>query len=156
MKVEFINQSETRIPRRFLTQFLKGVARHLQRRLKSQRQIHQLKKELVVVFVPEVEAQRLNMRYRGKNYATDVLSFASTGSESMGELVLCPTVLAIQAREIDWSLRNEMAYMCLHGVLHLLGFDHEKSESQAQRMFDLQDDVFYRELVKCLRSGAKV
>jgi probable rRNA maturation factor len=131
------------------------VSRRLHRRLTKANQKKELAKELVVVFVDKEEAQRLNFQFRGKNYATDVLSFSSIAGDAIGELVLCPDILQLQAREIGWSFRNEAAYMCLHGLLHLLGFDHEKSERQARRMFSLQDDIFFGEL-KCLRSGASL
>jgi probable rRNA maturation factor len=97
-----------------------------------------------LIFVSSAEMKKLNKRYRGKNYATDVLSFAPTEPGSLGELVFCVDVLKRQAREHDLAYRDELSYMLIHGLLHLLGYDHEKSERAAREMFAVQDLVFER------------
>jgi probable rRNA maturation factor len=103
-------------------------------------------KELVIVFVNSKEQRRLNKSFRGKDYATDVLSFDPMEPGALGELVICPEVIARQAKEHGLLVREELGYMVLHGFLHLLGFDHEKGEREAKRMFTLQDDLFERML----------
>lgn len=102
---------------------------------------HLARKELVVVFVTSTEMKRLNNQYRGKNYATDVLSFESADPTCIGELVMCMPVLRAQARRTGLSERGELGYMIIHGVLHLLGFDHEIKKDEI-RMFALQDSLF--------------
>ncbi len=87
--------------------------------------------------------RRLNKTFRGKDYATDVLSFDATDPESLGELVLCPEVIQRQAKEHELSDFAEYAYMVLHGILHLLGYDHEKDDKAAREMYRLQDKIFY-------------
>ncbi|MCB0386930.1 MAG: rRNA maturation RNase YbeY [Bdellovibrionales bacterium] len=99
-------------------------------------------KELVVVFVDEAQARSLNRQYRKKDYATDVLSFESQEPESFGELVLCLDVVRRQARDHRLSVKEELSYLLLHGLLHLLGFDHEKDQKAAKRMFALQDLIW--------------
>lgn len=99
-------------------------------------------KTLTVVFLEDQPAQKLNQQFRGRSYATDVLSFESSESTSLGELVLCWPVLKKQAKEHGLTQNLEMGYMVLHGVLHLLGFDHEGEPTDAQEMFLLQDQMF--------------
>lgn len=99
-------------------------------------------KELTLVFLDKKPAHKINFEFRQKDYATDVLSFDSMDPDSLGELILCPDVLKRQALEHQLSYQHELGYMLLHGVLHLLGFDHETSEADAKKMFGLQDKVF--------------
>ena len=132
MMIEINNQSGRAIPH----DFLKDWCRRLSRELKLQ------KKELVIAFLNEKEMRALNKKFRGKNYATDVLSFGSDDPDSYGELVICPQVITRQARDHGLLVREELGYMVLHGVLHLLGYDHERSEREAKKMFALQDKVF--------------
>ena len=135
--LQLVNQSSVRMPRKFLQSW---VAR-LENLLKSQgaQNLSVFKSEVSLVFLNPQEARRLNNKYRGKNYATDVLSF---GLEPGGELILCPQVIQRQAREHGLSFRAELGYMVLHGFLHLMGYEHEASKLQAQKMFDIQDKVF--------------
>ncbi len=99
-------------------------------------------KELILVFLDTRDAKKLNSQFRGKDYATDVLSFDPIDPQSLGELVICPQVLKKQAKEHELSYNLELGYMVLHGVLHLLGFEHEDNEEDAAVMFKLQDEIF--------------
>lgn len=96
--------------------------------------------ELVVVLVESKEAKKLNKQYRGRDYATDVLSFDD--EHGLGELVICTNVILRQAREHGLTAELELTYMILHGVLHLLGYDHEVSKLEEKRMFAIQDRIF--------------
>ena len=107
--------------------------------------------ELIVAFVSAPEARQLNKRFRQRDYPTDVLSFESTEPGVLGELVICPKVISRQAREHGLLVREELGYMILHGFLHLLGFEHERSSRQAKRMFELQDRVFEKLLAATSR-----
>jgi rRNA maturation RNase YbeY len=82
--------------------------------------------------------RRLNAEYRRKRYATDVLSFPAPSvfrdQGWLGELVICRPVLRAQAREHGHSAERELAVLIVHGVLHLLGLDHEKGPRQAAAM----------------------
>lgn len=87
-------------------------------------------------------ARELNFRYRGKDYATNVLSFPyepapQEKSGLLGDLVLCPPVVAREAAEQGKRVRDHYAHLTIHGVLHLLGHDHE-NEKDALEMEALE------------------
>ena len=92
--------------------------------------------ELTLRIVGNAESQALNHRYRGKDKPTNVLSFPYpelTSEGQLGDLVICAPVVAREAREQRKTARAHWAHMVVHGVLHLLGFDHMKS-TDAVRM----------------------
>ncbi|HBQ27896.1 MAG TPA: rRNA maturation RNase YbeY [Desulfotomaculum sp.] len=99
--------------------------------------------EISVVFVDDAYIQRLNYQYRNQNTPTDVLSFAMQEGEEVpneGEVVLLGDVVVSlpraweQSKEFEHSLLREVAYLIGHGVLHLLGYDHQKEvERQIMR-----------------------
>lgn len=95
------------------------------------------------------EIEAINAQYRGKNRPTDVLSFPFWEGETLfggeeiplGDLILSlPTALR-QAEELQHSLEREVAFLTIHGVLHLLGFDHD-TPAKRRAMFAWQDEVF--------------
>jgi len=91
--------------------------------------------ELSVVLVGEREIQDLNAKYRGINTPTDVLSFPQSQDEFdgpclLGDVVISPQVAKAQAVKYEHSFEKEMAILLIHGILHLIGFDHEESEEQ--------------------------
>lgn len=86
--------------------------------------------------------KKINKTYRQKNRATDVLSFSPTAPESFGELVFCIDVLKNQAAEQKHTLGHEFLYMLIHGLMHLLKYDHEISEREHITMFKRQDKLF--------------
>lgn len=138
-QVEWINQSEVSQPRAHIEQKLQKIF-HLLKKQKI-KGLH-AGAHLNLVFLNTAPAKKLNLQYRKKNYATDVLSFAGDRHQLLGELVLCPQVLKKQAKEHGLSYRDELTYMILHGILHLLGYDHERDQKQAKVMFTLQDSIF--------------
>jgi rRNA maturation RNase YbeY len=140
--LEIINSCRQPIPRKFLLEFDKWLRPRLSAQLSSQKLKHLVKKKVVVVFVSRSEGRKLNLKFRERNYATDVLSFAPIEDSDLGELVFCYDVIKKQANEHRLSLREEIAYMYIHGLLHLLGFDHEKSKAGARKMFAHQDQLF--------------
>lgn len=139
-----VRSTDERIPRVFLSDWTKRVASHLGRESLSVRARRALESahEVSLVFVSVQEIQRLNREFRGKDKPTDVLSFAPTDEGSLGELVFSLQIIRAQATEHALSYQDELGYMVLHGVLHLLGYDHETSRTEEQRMFKLQDRVF--------------
>lgn len=97
--------------------------------------------ELSIALVDEDEIRRLNAQYRGKDSVTDVLSF-ETGDEEpsgaefphlLGDVVICPAVASRQAEEYGQTFEKEMALLLTHGILHLLGYDHQ-DDSEAEVM----------------------
>ena len=91
------------------------------------------------------EAAQLNMKFRGKDYATNVLSFPlefpeETGIPYIGDIVICPEVVAREASEQHKPLLAHYAHLTVHGTLHLLGYDHE-TESEASEMETLETQI---------------
>jgi probable rRNA maturation factor len=93
---------------------------------------------LSVLIVGSARSRSLNARYRHKDKSTNVLSFAGAGTAPdgrffLGELVICAPVVAREAHAQEKTLAAHWAHMTVHGVLHLLGFDHERA-SEARKM----------------------
>jgi probable rRNA maturation factor len=93
---------------------------------------------LSVRVVGRARSRSLNARYRQRDKSTNVLSFAGAGEAPdgrlfLGELVICAPVVALEARQQGKTLAAHWAHMTIHGVLHLLGFDHE-AEAEAAEM----------------------
>jgi len=94
------------------------------------------------------QARELNRRYRALDYATNVLSFPferlpGQKSSLLGDLALCAPVIAREAAEQGKLPRDHFAHLTIHGVLHLLGFDHE-SQADAERMENLERKILGR------------
>lgn len=99
-------------------------------------------KKLVIVFVSSSEIKKLNKKFLKKDSSTDILSFSALEDEGLGELVLCIEKIKQQAKEHQLSFKEETAYLLLHGLLHLLGYHHEKGGASAKKMYQIQDKVF--------------
>ena len=80
---------------------------------------------LAIAIVTDAHIQKLNRTYRRKNKATDVLSFPSDTPGVLGDIVIARGTAARQAREQGHSLEIELRILALHGLLHLIGYDHE-------------------------------
>jgi rRNA maturation RNase YbeY len=97
--------------------------------------------ELSVALVGDDEMRRLNASYRGKDRTTDVLAFSqqegpgAPTSPLLGDVVVSIPAAERQARERRHTLERELAELLVHGILHLLGYDHERSSADARRMF---------------------
>ena len=87
---------------------------------------------VTVRYVGEAESRRLNREFRGKDYATNVLSFPYSARPLEGDLVICAPVVAREAREQGKALRAHHAHMLVHGLLHLAGLDHERGREAAR------------------------
>lgn len=88
---------------------------------------------VTVRYVGAAEGRRLNREFRGKDYATNVLTFLYEDRPLRGDIVICAPVVAREAREQSKSLRAHHAHLLVHGLLHLQGYDHER-EADAARM----------------------
>jgi probable rRNA maturation factor len=91
---------------------------------------------VTIALVNNPKMRALNLAYRGKDYATDVLSFPadSPADGHLGDVVIATGVAARQAREAGHSLRTELRVLALHGLLHLLGYDHEHDRGEMARV----------------------
>lgn len=88
---------------------------------------------LVLRFVTTAEARRLNRDFRGKDYATNVLTFDYMEKPVRADIVICVPVVRREARAQQKALRDHLAHLVVHGVLHAQGHDHA-TQGQAQRM----------------------
>jgi probable rRNA maturation factor len=95
--------------------------------------------EIAVRIVGEAEGRALNLQYRGKDHATNVLTFGYAGEPVlMADLVLCGPVVEREAREQGKTLQAHYAHLLVHGTLHAQGWDHEGSERDALKMEALE------------------
>lgn len=138
MKSVIQNRSRAKLP----TRFIRGWVRQVAKELRARKILKGTVPSVTLVFISNPEMKIMNTRYRSKAYATDILSFESMDPKNLGDLVIASTVVRRQAKEHGLSFEFEMGYMILHGMLHLLGFDHEGSKKDAAKMFKIQDDVF--------------
>lgn len=93
--------------------------------------------QITVRLVDSEEGLALNRDYRGKDYATNVLSFPyEVDPVVCGDLVLCAPVVAREAAEQGKALDAHYAHLIVHGLLHLQGYDHETGKRQARQMED--------------------
>ena len=92
--------------------------------------------ELSVILVTADHMRRLNSRYAGDDYATDVLSFPMMEDEDaetmLGDVVICPQVAQDNATKLGHDLGRELDTLLIHGTLHLLGYDHQGAEDKAE------------------------
>jgi probable rRNA maturation factor len=97
------------------------------------------KYELSISFVTPKVSKQLNGAHRGKDYATNVLSFEL--SKTSGELILQPACVKRDAKNFDMDYPNFLAFLLIHGMLHLKGMDHsstmEKHEARYKKMFGI-------------------
>jgi len=84
---------------------------------------------LSLAFIDKTEIKKLNKKFRNKDEPTDVLSF-----EGINEIVICPEVVKENSKKYGTSEKAEMMKVFIHGILHLLGYDHEQSEKEADEM----------------------
>jgi probable rRNA maturation factor len=88
---------------------------------------------VVVAVVTDATMRRFNRQFRGLDYATDVLSFPSIAPGSLGEMAIAAGVCRRQAREAGHPETTEMRILALHGLLHLMGYDHETDAGEMRR-----------------------
>jgi len=93
-------------------------------------------KTISVAFVDKAEIQKLNKKFRKKNKPTDVLSFELSERGYLGEVVICPEVVK--------EKKENIIEVFVHGILHLCGYDHEKSKKDAEAMYKKQEKYLPR------------
>jgi probable rRNA maturation factor len=89
---------------------------------------------ITVAIVPDGRVQQLNRRYRRKDVPTDVLSFPAHERGILGDVVIAAGVARRQAKHAGHSLQHELRVLALHGLLHLLGYDHERDGGRMARV----------------------
>ena len=101
--------------------------------------IRESESEVSIKFVGDIKMRRLNREYRGNDRTTDVLAFAfreagGPFSPMLGDVVISIPMARRQAKSFGHSLSEELVRLFIHGVLHLVGYDHERSEADARSM----------------------
>jgi probable rRNA maturation factor len=89
---------------------------------------------VTVALAPDARVRALNRQYRKNNASTDVLSFPADEPEVLGDVVIAAGVARRQAAAAGHSLGTELRVLALHGLLHLLGYDHERDDGQMARL----------------------
>ena len=135
-----------KVPTRELRKMAEGILAFLK----------QDRAELSLVLVDNRKIQELNARYRNRNEPTDVLSFPSGESLPAGVQILGDVVISVekaeeQARKRRKTVEREIESLLIHGILHLLGYDHERSEKEAKVMRGLEKKIS-RALERFVRS----
>ncbi len=99
-----------------------------------------------IAFVGEKRIRKINKSYRKKDKATDILSFAQnkkfplvSQEKMIGELIVCLAVVKKNALQDKISFEDELTRVLIHGILHLLGYNHEKGGREARRMKEKED-----------------
>lgn len=98
-------------------------------------------KEISFLFCDNNQIHELNRDYRYKDYPTDVLSFESGEEDFLGDIAISIDKVIEQAKDIGHSETDELLRLIVHGILHLLGFDHERSEEDEKIMFDKEMQI---------------
>ena len=140
MRVEIQNESGIQISKKFVRDLIRKAFR-----LEGRQGIL----EVEIAFVKERAMKDLQAKYRGIEQATDVLSFEARkvpgfpreGTHALGQVVICPAVVRKQATVLGVPFRKELAHVTLHGFLHLLGYDHEKSDEAYAYMHAREEEI---------------
>ena len=99
--------------------------------------------DLSIAFIGKEEIKKINKQYRAKDEATDVLSFQGEAIKNeLGEIVICLDKVAENAKDSGYSFKKELEQDLIHGLLHLLGYDHEKNRIEEKRMMEKQKKYF--------------
>jgi probable rRNA maturation factor len=130
---------------------VKGLVLHIQRgsraahipsdaRLRRWARAAAARGEVTLRYVGETEARSLNRTWRGRDYATNVLSFPyeESARAPRGDIVVCAAVVAREAKAQGKPVEAHHAHLLVHGLLHLRGHDHERGEDDARRMESLE------------------
>ena len=115
--------------------FVRGIDRNAVRRLASRISLEPAAgRRFCCLITGDAELHRLNREFRGHDYPTDVLSFPSSSpGGGLGDMAISIEREAAQAQEYDHSVEIEIGILMLHGVLHLLGYDHETDRGRMAR-----------------------
>ena len=129
---------------------------YLKRVIKRTLKLEKVKKAYFsIVFVGDEEIQRLNREYRGIDKVTDVLSFALEDNNDLiknkirvlGDIYICVPRMLEQAHELGHGIKRELAFLTVHGLLHLLGYDHQTKDEE-EKMFKMQELILDAENIR--------
>jgi len=142
---ELTNLTKESIDKKFLIRVAETVLKNEQKK----------NFELSVVLVGKERIKRLNKEFLKKDRPTDVLAFPENEellkrikpkekNYPLGEIVICPEQIRKNAQDFKMIFEKELARVLIHGILHLLGYDHEKTVSQAKKMKEKENYYFQK------------
>jgi len=120
IEINNLTTIKTEIDEEFLKNIVKKILEEKKKKL-----------NLSIALIGPNRMKKLNKRYRGKNRVTDVLAFPNQGLE---EIVICLREVKKNAKKFNSTFKKELTKVLIHGVLHLLGYDHEKGEREREEM----------------------
>jgi probable rRNA maturation factor len=97
-------------------------------------------KSINIILVDNEEIKRLNKEYRKKDYITDVLTFSDGYLNNLGDIFVSLPKCEEQRIELEHSFNRELGFLCVHGFLHSIGYDHQNKEEESI-MIKLQDNI---------------
>ncbi len=106
----------------------------------TQRAVKCTPADVSIHMIGDVRMTTMNAQYRGKSYPTDVLSFPTDDAHDRGDIFVCVPQIIRQSKQFGVTPKEECVRMLVHGVLHLLGYDHQ-TKSDADEMFSIQEKV---------------
>jgi len=121
IKLEINNQTSFKIQKNKLKRAARIISRYF--KIKDKR--------VSVGVVDKKEMKKLNKKYRKKDKATDVLSFAGE-DDYLGEIIICAPMAGKQAEKFNHSFHRELQFLLIHGLLHVLGFEHKSEKGKRQ------------------------
>ena len=138
MSIGIFNKTEEKIDK----SFVRKVVKHTLKKMEAE------KSEVNIIFVGSEEIHEINKTYRNVDRPTDVISFALEDTEDvtvyeervLGDIYICLDKVHEQAKEYGHTEIREMAFLIVHGLLHLLGYDHMIKEEE-KIMFGLQEEI---------------
>ena len=134
MKIEINNLTKEKIKTGFLKKIAEKAAKFIKIKIP----------EISVVLVGDARIKSLNKKYRQKNRITDVLAFdCGLQSGGQGEIIICLDQAKRQAKELKHSLKEELAILLVHGLLHLAGYDDEMKK-QRDEMIKKQSEILLK------------
>lgn len=106
----------------------------------TQRAVKCTPADVSIHMIGDVRMTTMNAQYRGKSYPTDVLSFPTDDAHDRGDIFICVPQIIRQSKQFGVTPKEECVRMLVHGVLHLLGYDHQ-TKPDADEMFSIQEKV---------------
>ena len=107
-------------------------------------------KEISFLFVDDDGIREINEKYLGRDYPTNVIAFSMTEGEfgdispdMLGDVIISAETALKDARSANIEFEEELDFLMIHGILHLLGYDHETSEADAKRMKNKEEELFF-------------
>lgn len=107
-------------------------------------------KEISLLFIDDDGIREINKEYLGRDYPTNVIAFSMTEGEfgdinpdMLGDIIISVETALRNAKDAEIEFEEELDFLMIHGILHLLGYDHETSEADARRMEEKERELFF-------------